>query len=140
MSERLPNNHDKVTLCFGDKEIELTPQNSEAYVHEEDPEYDHIFFATDEEDGRHGTFVWRQSLSNFDDVVIAMSRNGIGVHTREHVHPGDRDYYFQHFGYPPIPELDITPRQERRAKFLDYLLEHDLLTALDFETEGEVLL
>lgn len=100
--------------------VELTPSNTAAYVHEEEPQFDHLFYASD------GGYlrVYRQVLHNFDDVVAFMEGNDYEVVYDVFAQPKEKEAYFETYGYPELPTREITQREERKLKFAKYLMDN----------------
>lgn len=90
-------------------------------MHNDEPQFDHLFYT----DNGGYLYLFRQKLSNFDDVVEYMKNRGYQVERGDRATLQDREQYFEIYGYPNIPKRELTPREERRILFARYLLEHE---------------
>lgn len=127
-------------LTINQESYVCTPENTEAYLYE-DSKYDHIFHAIqDNEEGRFGFYLFRKHLSGFDALVKRMINNGYEVVSENEPSENDLQNYFKN--HPEdIPELEtheLTPREEKHYRFLEFLIENDLLTDEDFIGDGEL--
>lgn len=130
MSERLPQPEEQPVFSFELNGIrfEMTPNNSAAFLHTEEPEFDHLYYTQD------GGWMqlYRRSVANFDEVAEFMDNAGYEVHTEAFATQQDKTLYFETFGYPEIPTRELTPREEKHLKFAKYLLDMELVTPEDF--------
>jgi hypothetical protein len=119
--------------------LDCNPTNTMLFLHSEEPLGDHIFvFNTDEDDNPDGNPVFRAQLTNFDEVVAMMRRNGYQIIEGDYLTDGDRKMYNMFLAanpnhIPKLPESPLTERQERLAWFVAYLLHKEYLTVEDFE-------
>ena len=84
----------KFVLKVGDEQYVCTPDNTLAFLYEQ-PEYDHIFHITHEdEDSMRGYHIFRHLLGdNFDRLVKRMIDGGYGVSNEEEISDGDLSAY-----------------------------------------------
>jgi hypothetical protein len=126
--------------------LDCNPTNTMLFLHSEEPLGDHIFvFNTDEDDNPDGNPVFRAQLTNFDEVVAMMRRNGYQIVEGDYLTDGDRKMYNMFLAanpnhIPKLPESPLTERQERLAWFVAYLLHKEHLTAEDFDGEGDLFI
>jgi len=114
--------------------FEMTPENTAAYLHEEEPNFDHLFYT---QDGGY-LYLFRRNVSNFDDVAAYMERNGYEINREAFAAEQDKQQYFERYGYPEIPTRELTPREERKLLFARYLLEHEHITPESFNGTGRM--
>lgn len=118
----------RLTVEINGVEFELTPENSEAWVHENMSEYDHLVF-----DGNGQVYrVYRRVLDNFDEIVEYMIENDYAVVGEVYPDQKDIDAYHKVYGYPEIKLKELTPRQERKILFARYLLDHEFIIPDNF--------
>ena len=123
------------SLDIGTEILICTPENTLAYLYE-DNRYDHIFYMTrQEEDRMMGYRIFRHLMpEQFDRVVMKMINDGYVVSNEEEIDEVDLDAYKN--SLPKDPE--ISPRQQRLVDFLAYILDKEHLTAEDFNGKGEL--
>jgi hypothetical protein len=96
MSERGPEqspNSPRFFMELSDgRKIECTPGNTTAYIHESEPDGDHLFVWTgNTDDGRKIVeYYWRDRLSNFDSIVMFMDKNGYDIYEDDVMTDQDR--------------------------------------------------
>jgi hypothetical protein len=126
---------------------EATAENTFIILHESDGDskYDYIASVYEDEDGDDCLYVnWRGDLpkdvEEFDVTVHDMQQAGFTPATAPKVTDSVREWYDQ--AHPPVESYytELTPRQELRPRFLNYLLHHNLLTPDDFQIEGDLYL
>lgn len=128
-----------IRFQLGDELFESRPDNTLIFLHgEADEEFDHFYLMPDPETDE-GYFVFRKSAEHFDIMVDSCRDWGYTIIEKERAADSDRDVYFKIFPveYKPI---ELTMRQERRVRFLNYLLHHGKLVPEDFEVEGDLYL
>ena len=89
MYEREPETP-KFILNIGEEKIVCTPENTLAFLYEEE-KYDHIFYiVSQEEDTMHGFHIFRHLMpENFDILVRRMIDGGYTVSNEEEISDGD---------------------------------------------------
>ena len=110
MSEIQPENYN-IYITFGQTTYECTPDNTSVYTHEgDDKDYDHIFLveSTDPEEAEAGVAFFRETISNFDDVIELMRQRNYSFVEKETVSNFDREMYHAYFGKDHLP-----PHQQR---------------------------
>lgn len=123
------------------------PDNTMVFTHALEPYGDHLFiYVTDENNEvTDGNYVFRKQIDNWDETMEMMRQRGYTFieaedgRLREH----DREAYEEFlFKSKPekLPESTLTPRQERLAQFVAYLLLHEKLAVEDFDGEGDLML
>lgn len=132
------------SIDLGKETIICTPDNTRAYLYE-NPEYDHLFYIKSEDDeGYYGYPLYRKHLGlQFDKVVKKMIKNGYEVTNEEAMTDLDwHNYYNAHPEKIPEPKThELTPGEEKHYRFLEYLVEHNLLTDEDFrDGNGELFI
>lgn len=127
--------------AFG-KEHECTPDNTLAIVHD-DPHaaYNCIVH---EPEGQEPFVIFKESMSNFDDVLEYMTEHAYPVTLQKTVAYTLKGLYLDAFGRDPYhKEVELkrlTPRQERLVSFLVYLLDKDHLTPEEFKGNGDLFI
>jgi hypothetical protein len=138
--EPQPEKQSSFWLELGGKRLNCTPENTDAYLYE-DQTYDHIFhtISLDEQNNRNGFYIFRPMLDDetFDNLVRHMINNGFDVQSLIEPDEADKRIYISKYGEPPAPvELikpkELTPRQERFATNHGLFLQHIEVTAEDF--------
>ena len=131
----------KIIIETGGVNYELTPDNTVGSIHQEENEtYDYILHVTDAGD----PFIFfRESMSNFDDVIEFMLHNKYMVNLENDVKDLTKDFYLRTYGRDPshkthLTERELTPRQEKLVDFLAYILEKDHLLPDDFKGDGDL--
>ena len=145
--EREPQQPKRYVIEYAGTRYELSKENTVLYLHTENPKVDHFYIQFEEDDNQVvGHFGWRERYENFDEMI----KNLIQIGCNQVIKPQPTDYdleqYKERFGCLPqatqpenAPELNynpLTPRQERMASFLGYLLANEHLTAGDFDGDG----
>lgn len=130
-------------------ELHCNPTNTMGFLHSNEPNGDHIFVFSQDDPNEEpdGHPVFRQQLTNFDEIMGTMRRHGYTIIDSENGYLTDNDRHMYnmfiaanpHFA-PKLPEYDLTPRQERIADFVAYLLLNERLTADDFRGSGDLLI
>lgn len=112
--------------------FELKPSNTAAFLHEEEPQYDHLFYS---QDGGY-FYLFRQAAANFDQVVEYMRQCNYEVNDLAFASDMDKQQYFDTFGYPEIKTRELTAREERKLAFARYLLDMEHITPESFNGNG----
>jgi hypothetical protein len=137
MMEREPE-IPKFILNIGEEKVVCTPENTLAFLYE-DEQYDHIFHITKQEnDMMYGFHIFRHLLGNdFDILVRRMIDGGYAVSNEEEISESDLEAYKKSL---PVEAhyQDLTPRQERLVEFLAYILDKEHLVAEDFNGKNEL--
>lgn len=129
-------------LKMGEQRLICTPENTVGFLYE-NTEYDHIFYITEEDDEAYkGFHIFRSVLGeHFDKLVKKMIEKGYVVTNEEEISEGDLIAYKKAHNIIDEPKLhELTPREEKHYRFLEYLIEHDLLTDEDFHGTGELFI
>ncbi len=89
MSEREPE-LPKFILNIGEEKVVCTPENTLAFLYE-DEKYDHIFYVIEEsDDGMRGYHIFRHLMKNdFDILVRRMIDGGYAVNNEEEISESD---------------------------------------------------
>lgn len=131
-----------IRIEIGDDKFELLPTNTAAVIHPEEYEaYDCIIHVP--ETGP-ALAIFRENISNgFDDLIETMLHTGFDVAVDDTPSSFSKEIYLNIFGRDPqhktdIVESNLTQRQERRVKFLRYILQKELLVPKDFDGDGEL--
>lgn len=123
------NDEPKMSIEHNGIKFEMTRDNTAAYIHEEEPDFDHLFYS---QDGGY-FYLFRRSVANFDEVANYMKRRGYEVYDEEVFAPEqDKEQYFELFGYPEIKTRELTKREEHRIAFARWLLDHEHVTPGSF--------
>lgn len=121
----------KFILNIGEEKLICTPENTLAFLYEEE-KYDHIFYIVNQdEDTMHGFHIFRHLMpGNFDVLVRRMIDGGYAVSNEDEISEGDLcafkkslpDYYELK---DPDTEWGNTKQMqaENWGKFAAYLLE-----------------
>lgn len=132
MSERR-SNHERpgegarFSFSIGGREFNCDASNTNAYLHDEQPQYDHLYI-------RDAGYLFRRQMTNFDAIAEFMENNGYHVNRATGATMQDFQAYHKIFGYDPIPPLDeLTPRREKQVQFAKYLLDQEIVNAEDFD-------
>lgn len=127
------------------------PQNTQAFLHSEQPEGDHLFpyLKTDDDEVVSGHYIFREQLGNFDVLIGRMAISGYVIHRNEQLSDDDKEAYDEfrarkernlrlQQALKQESAYDLTPRQNRLANFVAYLLLHEHLSAEDFNGQGDL--
>lgn len=126
--------------------------NTAAFIHSEEPWGDHLFIHHPEVDGvpEHGDYVFREQLSNFDEIVMRMDASDWNIIESDKLNEDDLEAYEEFKAIKQknleraqkinAPEIVLTPRQENLAGFVAYLLLHEHLTAQEFHGSGDLFI
>ncbi len=138
MMEREPTKEPKFFLDLGERKLECRPENTLGFLYEE-PKFDHIFFITENhEETMNGFFIFRATLGpKFNDVIHYMINNGYSVENMEEMSENDLNAYYKTFGRE-LETHEVTQRGENKIAFLKYILEHEFMTAEDFDGNSEL--
>lgn len=146
MGEREPEHYGFFFEVNGERH-EATPENTYITLHREgiDPKYDYIASVYEDDEGDNCLYVyWRGDLpkdaEEFDKQVYDMTEAGFEPQYSSEVTDSVKEWYDK--AHPPVESYysELTPRQELRPRFLNYLLHHGLLTPEDFEVPGELFI
>jgi len=143
MSEKEPKNTPRFWLNLNGERRECTPDNTLAFIHENE-EHDHIYLIDGEEEGAYiGRFVWRDFIQEggqaFDDMIKYMINQGYVVEDNGTLDENDmKAYLLAHPDKISVKTYDVTPRQMGRVAFLAYILGNGHLTPDDFSGTGEL--
>jgi hypothetical protein len=137
--EPRPEKQKSFWLELGGKRINCTPENTDAYLYE-DQTFDHIFHTInhDQHGNRNGFYIFRPMLGDeaFDNLVRHMINNGFGVESLCEPDPNDKQVYINKYGEPCKPELikpvELTPRQEKFVENYGKFLQVIDVTVEDF--------
>lgn len=131
------------------REVICHRQNTSAFIHSEEPWGDHLFIhypPIDDEEER-GDYVFREQISNFDEIVSRMIASDWAVIENERINEDDLEAYeeFKAMKQRNLEmadkiknEITLTDRQENLANFFGYLLLHERLAIEDFHGEGNL--
>jgi hypothetical protein len=145
--EREPQHPKRYVIEYDGTRYELAPTNTIIYLHTDQPTIDH-FYVQFEDDGEEvkGHFGWREKYEKFDEMIQNLIQIGCSQVIKTLPTQFDLEQYKERFGHLPqatqpqeAPELKynpLTPRQERMASFLGYLLNREHLNADDFRGDG----
>ncbi len=122
------------------QQYECTPENTTAFIHKDDPQYDFLFLEEGhEDDGVAGQTFWRDNIDNFDRLLEWMRDHEYPIIDALDVAPVVKEMYQKYKGERASatvkdndPDRHLTPRQERFVGYYAYLLANDRLTAKDF--------
>lgn len=146
--DREPNTNGFKIAFENGVEIYCYPNNTMAFLHEQEPYGDHLFvFKVDEKDEvTEGDYVFREQIDNFDQVVEMMTQRGFNIipsdngRLRDH----DREAYEEFlFRKKPVdlPETPLTERQERFMQYFAHILLKNHLTPDEFRNvNGDLFL
>ncbi len=140
MIEREPTKEPRFWLNIGETNLECTPANTLAYLHQ-DPKHDYLFYIIEQdEDTMNGHHIFRSQLKEqFDKVLSRMERDGYNIIDEEDLVDGDlRAYYRAH--PEEYPTHEVTQRGENKIAFLKYILDQELLIADDFNGNSELFI
>lgn len=137
----------RVEFANGEKHI-CTPEDTTAYLHNLLPKADHLWVQedTDPDSENKGVPLFRQQISNFNEILEYMKANGYSIIEPESGIPSDSDLAMYHrflarLPIEPEPEHEpLTPRKERLISFLGYLLASEQLAPSDFDGDGELFI
>lgn len=101
--------------------FEMNPENSAAYLFEDDPRYDHIYYVKNS----NYVYLFREQVSNLDDVVDYMEDNDFNVYIAGTPSREDREEFEHVFGEQMIKLRNLTEREEKEIQFARYLLDND---------------
>lgn len=143
--EKQPNpEENRYFLDVDGEQYYMTPENSFAYLHKAEPWYDHIFvqLPPNDEGQEMGTFIWRLKQENFDEMLEYLYGKGMEHFIGTTVSDFDKRV-FEEAGLkaPTVKEpehYELTPRQERLAQFMAYILMTEQLNAAEFEGSGDL--
>jgi hypothetical protein len=123
----------------------MTPQNSFAYLHRIDKWGDHIFVTLppDANGQELGAFIWRRKQKNFNEMLRYLTERGMEVYQGATLSDFDRQAFIDAGMKPPeIKEpqrFELSPRQEKLAQFMAYILLTERMSAEEFsEIEGDL--
>lgn len=123
--EREQSEQDPQNIGFevdlGGTKFRMTPENTGAFLHEYEPQFDHLFYT----DNGGYLYLFRQKIDDFDAVVEFMRDRDYQIEEAESATVQDREQYFELYGYPEIPKRELTRREERKIAFAHYLLERE---------------
>lgn len=131
-------------------EFHCNPQNLRVFLHSDKPEYDHLFpFEVEDDNIIKGHYIFREQIGHFDELIDRLSISGYVFHEKDVPTDDDIEAYdeFQALKQRNIllqqaarqeGAYNLTPRQERLADFVAYLLLHEHLSADDFNGSGEL--
>lgn len=119
------------SIDTGNGHLICTPDNTEAYLYE-DEKFDHIFHVTHEdEDHRYGYPIYRKHLGkHFDDVIKKMIKHEYNVYNAEEMTESDWiNYYNAYPEHKPLPDPEEgwgntkQDKAQKWGKFVAYLAE-----------------
>lgn len=115
--------------------------NTEAYLHSEEPDGDHLYHRAEQPED--SCFIFRDQITNFDEIVEYMAVNGFDITKRRILDANDREAYQKYLevakkkreqktSNQSADGLDwISPRKEKiiskTVDFLIYLAQRDKL-------------
>jgi hypothetical protein len=137
MNENQPKDP-RFWLNIGETNLECTPENTMAYLHE-NPKHDYLFFiVSQDEETMQGHHIFRSKLKEQFDIILArMERDGYNIIEEDGLVDGDlRAYYRQH--PEEYPTQEVSQRGENKIAFLKYILDKELLIADDFNGNSEL--
>lgn len=117
------------------KKVECTPENTEAYLYE-DEKFDHIFYCLEETDEyKAGYKIWREMLGSerFDLIVRYMIDAGFSVENLDEIEEADLASYYE--SYPDeieLPTYEIGPSLEKKIANWGLYLQYIDVTVEDF--------
>ena len=128
----------KFVIDTGKEKLICTPENTMAFLYE-DEQYDHLFYiASQTEDSWQGYHIFRHVLGEqFNALVMRMINEGYAVNNEDEITETDLDAYNR--SKPKELEVhEVSQRGENKIAFLGYLLVNEYLTADDFNGENEM--
>lgn len=129
------------------QEIVCHRGNTAAFIHSEEPFGDHLFIRVPAIDDQPetGHYVFREQVTNFDEIVGRMSVSDWSIITAERLEDGDREAYEEFIARKEanlkrMEERKLTLRQNNTVAYLGYLLLNEHLTPDDFTGTGELFI
>lgn len=130
-------------------ELLCTRENSEAYLHQDEPQGDHIYHRA--EDPEDSMYIFREQIPNFDEIIEYMKSNDFDINERTKLDEQDRKAFrkFKELQFKAQQKAKkaqekmnnpepLTQRQERLVGFMAYLLLKEHLAVEDFYGDGEL--
>lgn len=121
----------KFYIDIGEHKLECTPENTFAYLYDDD-KYDHVFIKTrEDEEVMHGYHLFRHVIGDkFDALIIRMIQDGFMVNSEEEMTETDLNAYKR--SLPDYYELKDPEegwgntkrdKAQKWGKFVAYLAE-----------------